>query len=73
MQPKKPCRFTGRAPPMNLRSLAEYALYTTNRRKNYRRRPRHTYVKLTHQATRLSIEEMKEKVMDHSEWRHVVE
>ena len=53
-------------------SIKTYALYTTNRRQNRRRRPRHTYAKLTQQTTGLSIEEMKLKAMGGSEWRHVV-
>ena len=53
-------------------SVKKYALYTTNRRKNRRERPRHTYVKLTQETTGLSIQEMKVKAMDCSEWRHVV-
>ena len=53
-------------------SIKIYALYTTNRGKNHRGRPRHIYVKLTQETTSLSIQKMKEKAMDHSEWRHVV-
>ena len=48
-------------------SIKTYALYTSNREKNRRGRPRHTYVKLTQQTTVLSIQELKVKAMDRSE------
>lgn len=53
-------------------SIKKYALYTTNRRKNHRGKARHTCVQLTQQKTGFSIDEMKVKAMNGSDWRHVV-
>ena len=53
-------------------TISKYALFNTNKGKNRRGRPRHTYVKLIQQTTGLTLDEMKERAMDRIEWRRVV-
>ena len=52
-------------------TISKYALFNSNKDKNRRGRPRHTYVKLIQQTTGLTLDEMKERAMDRIERRRI--